>query len=227
MPSIDPRIGPALRTPQAAGIAGIVFSVLLIAAIVLIRVAVTADPGAWLTDARLKGAVLVALRLVPFAGIAFLWFIGVVRDRLGVHEDRFFVSVLLGSGLVLVALMFASVGIADSIISGLGASPRVGQATDEWKLGSSLVHTLFAVYTIRMAAVFTISTATVMLRPGLIPRWMGLSGYVVGASLLLLSGYVPWVELLFPLWVLLVSAHILFVSFRPDIEPRANTQTSG
>ena len=85
------------------------------------------------------------------------------------------------------------------------------------------MHTLFAVYTIRMAAVFTVSTATVLLRPGLIPRWMGFSGYVVGAALLLVSGYVPWVEVLFPLWVLLVSAHILLVSFRPVSVPRANT----
>jgi hypothetical protein len=43
---------------------------------------------------------------------------------------------------------------------------------------------------------------------------MGLSGYVVAAALLLVSGYVPWMELLFPLWVLLVSSHILFVSLR-------------
>lgn len=33
------------------------------------------------------------------AGIAFLWFIGVIRDRSGAHEDRFFATVFLGSGL--------------------------------------------------------------------------------------------------------------------------------
>jgi hypothetical protein len=224
----DPRIGLAVRTPRAAGVAGIVFSVLLLTAIVLIRVAVPADPrdaGAWLSNPRLRGTVLAALQLVPFASIAFLWFIGVVRDRLGVHEDRFFASVFLGSGLLFVAMMLASAGIADSLISGVSAPPSTGQATDTWKLGSSLVHTLFAVYTMRMAAVFTISTATIMLRPGLIPRWIGLSGYVVGAVLLLVTGYFPWVELLFPLWVFLVSAHILLVSLRPGSEPIANTPT--
>jgi hypothetical protein len=213
----DPRIRPALRTPRAAGIAGIAFSVLLLTAMVLIRTAVPTDPGdtgAWLSNARVRGSVVIALRLVPFAGIAFLWFIGVVRDRLGAHEDRFFASVFLGSGLLFVAMMFVSVGIADSLISGLPASPRAGHATDEWKLGSSMVHALFTVYTMRMAAVFTVSTATVLHRPGLIPRWMGFSGYVVAAALLLVSGYVPWMEVLFPLWVLLVSSHILFVSLR-------------
>lgn len=226
--SDDPRIGPPLKTPRAAGIAGIAFSVLLLTAIVVIRVAVPADPadaGAWLSNSRLRGSVLAALRLVPFASIAFLWFIGVVRDRLGVHEDRFFASVFLGSGLLFVAMMLASAGIADSLVSGAGASPRAGQATDAWKLGSSLVHTLFVVYTMRMAAVFTISTATIMLRPRLIPSWIGLSGYVVGAVLLLVSGYVPWVELLFPLWVFVVSAHTLLASLRPGSELIASTPT--
>jgi len=31
--------------------------------------------------------------LVPFAGVAFLWFIGVLRDRLGQQEERFFATV--------------------------------------------------------------------------------------------------------------------------------------
>jgi hypothetical protein len=211
----DPGIRPALKTPRAAAIAGIAFSVLSLTAMVLIGIAIPADSGAsggWLSDARVRTSVVVALRLVPFAGIAFLWFIGVVRDRLGTHEDQFFASVLFGSGLLFVAMMFASVGIADSLISSLPASPRAGYTTDAWKLGSSFVHTLFGVYTMRMAAVFTVSTATVMLGPGLIPRWMGLSGYIVAAVLLLVAGYVPWVELLFPLWVLLVSVHILFVN---------------
>jgi len=45
---------------------------------------------------------------LPFAGIAFLWFIGVLRDRLGELEDRFFATVFLGSGLLFLAMLFAS-----------------------------------------------------------------------------------------------------------------------
>jgi hypothetical protein len=80
-----------LKTPRAAAIASIIFSVLLMTSLALIRLAVPADPretGAWLTGNF--GMVALALNLMPFAGIAFLWFIGVVRDRLGEHEDRFF-----------------------------------------------------------------------------------------------------------------------------------------
>lgn len=59
-----------------------------------------AAAGAWLIDPTRRSALVVALNLVPFAGIAFLWFIGVVRDRIGPREDRFFASVFLGSGLL-------------------------------------------------------------------------------------------------------------------------------
>src|SRR6266498_4555338 len=96
------RAGSPLRTPRAAAVAGIVFSVLLILALVLLEISAPAHPaipGAWLSDSRRRAAVAVALNLVPFAGIAFLWFIGVLRDRIGDREDRFFATVFLGSGL--------------------------------------------------------------------------------------------------------------------------------
>ena len=106
------QAGSPLRTPRAAAVAGIVFSVLLISALVLLRVSVPAPPavpGAWLTDSGRRAAVAIALNLVPFAGIAFLWFIGVLRDRIGQREDRFFATVFLGSGLLFVGLASALV----------------------------------------------------------------------------------------------------------------------
>jgi hypothetical protein len=85
------------------------------AELVLLRVSVPANPavpGAWLTDSRHRAQVAIALNLVPFAGIAFLWFIGVLRDRIGEREDRFFATVFLGSGLLFVAMIFAAAAIA-------------------------------------------------------------------------------------------------------------------
>ncbi len=79
-----------LRTPRAAAVAGLLFSFLLLTAFVLLRLSVPADPqepGSWLHAN--SGAVGLAMNLIPFAGIAFLWFIGVLRDRLGQLEDRF------------------------------------------------------------------------------------------------------------------------------------------
>ena len=96
------RAGSPLRTPRAAAVAGIIFSVLLITGLVLLRVSAPARDnvaGAWLTDSGGRAEVAIALNLVPFAGIAFLWFIGVLRDRIGEREDRFFATVFLGSGV--------------------------------------------------------------------------------------------------------------------------------
>ena len=109
----DTDVGRALRTPRSAAVAGIAFSVLFTVALVLVRTVVPSDPsdaGEWLSDGSRRDAVLFALGLVPFAGIAFLWFVGVLRDRVGDAEDRFFATVFLGSGLLFVAMLFVAVG---------------------------------------------------------------------------------------------------------------------
>ena len=87
-----------LRTPKAAAIAGMLFSLLTVAAFWLFWISVPADPqdlGSWLSEN--SKTVALGLNLIPFAGIAFLWFIGVLRDRLGELEDRFFATVFFGS----------------------------------------------------------------------------------------------------------------------------------
>src|ERR1700739_2754339 len=114
------RAGSPLRTPRAAAVAGIIFSALMITALVLLRISVPgrlSTTGAWLTQPGKRAAVAVALNLVPFAGIAFLWFIGVVRDRVGEREDRFFATVFLGSGLLFVAMLFAAAAVSGGLIA--------------------------------------------------------------------------------------------------------------
>jgi hypothetical protein len=119
------RLSPApSRAPRPAGFAGVLFSLLLITGILLLRVATPADPleaGAWLkTRSQL---VALTLYLVPFAGMAFLWFIGVLRDRLGEREDRFFATVFLGSGLLFLALLFVSAAVTGASSSPTRAAP--------------------------------------------------------------------------------------------------------
>ena len=209
-----------MRTPRAAGVAGIVFSVLLTMSLVLVRLAVPHDPeeaGGLLTEGGKRDAVVLALNLLPFAGIAFLWFIGVVRDRIGEGEDRFFATVFLGSGLLFIAMLFATGAIAGGLV--LTASEHRTTA-DVWSFGRRVSYTLLTVYAMRMAAVFTISTTTIATRIGLAPRWLSLLGLASGVILLLTAGVVPWIEIVFPAWVLVFSVYILVVSFRsksPDI----------
>jgi hypothetical protein len=203
-----------MRTPRAAAVAGILFAVLLITSLVLIRISVPATPrdaGAWL--AHSTKTVALALNLLPFAGIAFLWFIGVVRDRLGAREDRLFATVFLGSGLLFVAMLFSSAAIAGGLIVVYGERPAL-IATSSYAFGRAVTYQVMNIYAIKMAGVFMISCSTLWLRTGLLPRWIAALGYAVAAVLLLTLSFIDWVSVLFPLWVLLISAYILIENRR-------------
>ena len=209
--------GAGLRTPRAAAAAGILFSLLLGLALVLITVSAPSDPaaaGAWLTDPARRRAVVIALNLVPFAGIAFLWFIGVVRDRIGQREDRFFASVFLGSGLLFVAMLFAAAAFAGGLIANAAAGSAAAPGPDTLAGGRQITSLLLHVYAMRMAAVFTMSTATITLRTKVVPRWIGMLGFAVAVVLLISVGLTVWVELLFPAWILLLSVDILRTGLR-------------
>ena len=217
MPMRQDRLEAAspLRTPRAAAVAGIVFSLLLISSLVLLRVSTPADPaeaGAWLTDPGRRAAVAIALNLVPFAGIAFLWFIGVLRDRIGVREDRFFATVFLGSGLLFVGMLFVAAAVAGGVI---GASrPSGPPGTGTLALGRNVTSILLNVYSMRMAAVFTLTTVTIARRTGIASRWLVFAGLATALVLLVGVGFSAWVELLFPAWILALSIDIIAVGPR-------------
>lgn len=205
------QAGSPLRTPRAAAVAGIVFSVLLIAALVLLRLSVPAHPGeagGWLTDPGRRAAMAIALNLVPFAGIAFLWFIGVLRDRIGEREDRFFATVFLGSGLLFVGMLFVAAAVAGGLIA--GASRSSGPPGPETLAqGRDVTAVLVNVYAMRMAAVFTLTTVTIARRTEIVSRWLTVAGIAAALVLLVGVGISAWVELLFPAWILALSVDIL------------------
>jgi hypothetical protein len=204
-----------LTPPRAAAIAGIVFSLLLITSLVLVRLAVPEDPqdaGEWLADGWRM--VSLALNLLPFAGIAFLWFIGVVRDRLGEYEDRLFATVFLGSGLLFLAMLFASAAVAGGVLQLYGATPSMLIESGLYTFGRTVTYEIMHVYTMKMAGVFMITTCTLSLRTGIIPRWMAYLGLVLALFLLFSLGFFDWAPLVFPLWILLISGYILLANLR-------------
>ena len=208
------RPGSPLRTSRAAAVAGIIFAVLLITALVLLRVSVPARPqvpGAWLNDSRRRAAVAIALNLIPFAGIAFLWFIGVLRDRIGEREDRLFATVFLGSGLLFVAMLFVTAAVAGATIA---TSASTTPGADVLGLSRNLSGSLLNVYTMRMAAVFTLTTVNIARRTAIVSRWLILAGLACALTLMIGVGISPWVELLFPAWILALSLEILIEVLR-------------
>jgi hypothetical protein len=214
------QAGRSLRTPRAAAVAGIIFSVLLISALVLLMVSVPAHAavaGSWLTDSHRRASVAIALNLVPFAGIAFLWFIGVLRDRIGEREDRFFATVFLGSGLLFVGMMFVAAAVAGGLIADMSSGPPDAGTL---ALGRNVTAILLNVYSMRMAAVFTLTTVTIARRTEIVSRWLTVAGLAAALVLLVGVGFSAWVELLFPAWILALSIDILAAS------PKASAGTA-
>ena len=140
---------------------------------------------------RLK-TVSLALNLLPFAGIAFLWFIGVLRDRMGAYEDRFFATVFLGSGLLFLAMLFASAAVAGGMIMVYRTSPSKLMESGTYTFGRTVAYQIVNVYAMKMAGVFMISTCTLSMRTGILPRWMAFLGYALALLLLLSIGYFSW-----------------------------------
>ena len=209
-------IGPSrhLKAPRAAAVAGIVFSVLLITGLLLLRRSIPVGPmeaGQWLRES--SGTVAVAVNMVPFAGIAFLWFIGVLRDRLGDHEDRFFATVFMGSGLLFLAMLF----VAAAFVGGIVAAYRIGfdrlPGSATFTLAREFANEAMNIYAVRMAAVFTMATSTLALRTGFVSRWIAFVGYATALALLFAGHYIDWIVLVFPIWILLLSFHILIDNF--------------
>jgi hypothetical protein len=204
-----------LTTPRAAAVAGILFSVLYLAVIVLVRSAVPEKPedlGDWLVTGW--KSVQMALNLLPFAGIAFLWFIGVVRDRLGQHEDRFFSTVFFGSGLLFLAMLFASAALAGGIMNMYGTTPTLLIQSGIYTYGRMVTYEMMNVYTLKMAGVFMMSMSTLSLRTGITPRWMAYLGFVSAIFLILSLGLIYWAPVVFPLYVLMISVYILVANYR-------------
>jgi hypothetical protein len=222
--TVLPEASQAVRTPRAAAIAGIVFSVLLSISLLIIRLSVIAssrDLSTWLSDTFHRNLVALALNLIPFAGIAFLWFIGVVRDHLGDREDRFFSTVFLGSGLLFIAMLFASAAVGGVLATNVGDSAPGSAGNVVWQFQLQVTGAFLTIYAMRMAGVFMIATATLALRTAFMPRWYAFFGYVCALILLLTINFAPFIEFLLPIWVFVVSLHILRASLSRQPQPQS------
>jgi hypothetical protein len=213
----DPQPHPSrrsLKSPSAAAIAGILFALLYGASLVLVRISIPdarSVDTAWLETH--SQTVSLALNLVPYAGIAFLWFIGVIRDRVGELEDRLFSTVFLGSGLLFLAMTFMGVAMAGGTLASMTQGETFA-SSGVYAYSRAVTHSLINIYAIRMAGLFMISLGTIWLRTGVMHRGWALVTYALALVLLVSTSLSSWVPLIFPGWVLAVSVYILILSLR-------------
>jgi hypothetical protein len=208
-----------LRTPKAAAFAGIGFAVLQTTSVVILQTTIPAEAmnsTDWLTAGSQK--ITLALGLLPFAGIAFLWFMGVLRDRLGHLEDQFFSTLFFGSGLLYLAMSFATAAIAGGLISVYAFDQELLLTSGIFVFGGAIIFKFNNVYAVRMAGMFMIVLGTIWVRTGLMPRWLALLTYGVALILIIGVSFNPWTTLVFPIWVFLISTFILVLNYRYNQE---------
>lgn len=208
------------RSARFTSIAGVTYSILFLVSYLIMLRAPGPDSSdseyqAFYSSSDRQSVNFVALYLLPFAGIAFLWFIVTVRSWIQMRAVKpinlLFSNVQFVSGVVFLTLLFSSaaalsIGAVAFDMASNGGSTELAR---EFPLfGSSL----FFIFATRMGAMFVFTTTKVCGDAGIIPHWFTIVGIVVGVVMLLTSSFDRWMIVVFPLWVLmlclLVQLHV-------------------
>lgn len=222
---MERKVRREIRSPRSAAFAGIGYSILLITGMYL----TTSIAKVRLEDITLdmmeswsRKASLIIL-IVPFAGIAFLWFTGVIRERLGELEDRFFATLFYGSGIIQVVLLFVWGAIFGAVMA--SRTMATARLIDNriFIFSFALMNEIIGNYALRMAGVYMTAINALWSKTGLMPRWITIVTYLLAFGFLVAAERIREARFLFPIWVFVVSVYILILNFRRthDQEPEA------
>lgn len=210
------QIQKRIRSPRSAALAGIIFSSLTVVSMLLItsvtRVSLDEISIEWLEDR--SNTIFTALSLIPFAGIAFFWFTGVIRDHIGEREDRFFATVFLGSGIAFVVLMFIWAATIGAIFGTFAQAAEMLADNDVYIFGFMFMNEILGNYVLRIAGVYMLSIGTIWTRADVMPRWLTLITYLLAIVFLFFAGSIREARFVFPAWVFLTSVYILITNRR-------------
>ena len=204
----------ALSSGEAAALAGLGAAVLLSLSVVLLQrqpgVGSSTENLAWYADSGNRFTVFLGLNLAPFGVVAFLWFIAVIRRRLGEREDQFFATVFFGSGIAfgLLTITAAVCAAAPTLVVRFSGEASLDQSTVG--LAHGLWYGLWNVSASRLVGVFMAATSTIGMRFGALPTWLSRLGLVLGALLGLTGAFAGPLDFIFPVWLALVSVTLLF-----------------
>jgi len=205
-----------LRSPRSAAVAGILYSLLTTISILLMSNMVAAAPAAigreWL-ETWSDTASLIRV-LVPFAGIFFLWFTGVIRERIGDREDRFFATIYFGSAIAIIVLSFIWAAALGAIFGAYALAADVLVDNDISIFGFALMGQFTGNYIVRMAGVYMLSIGTVWSKAEVMPRWLTILTFIVALGFLFFASVIREARFIFPAWVFLVSVYFLILNYR-------------
>ena len=212
-----------ISSPHPAAWAGVAFAVLFLVGYFMVESAPTASA----TDAELleyytssdrTAVVVAALYVVPFSGIAFIWFLAALRQRVqsvAPQEEMVFATVQLVSGVLFLAMMF--VAAAARVAPVLAIEVGNEQVPDIERELLRFSQATLMVFALRSAGVFMITTATRVARVGVVPRWFRLVSLAAALVLMLSASYLEGLVLIFPVWVGVISLFVLFRDLRAQL----------
>jgi len=196
---------------------GLVFAALFLLAYFLMAT----TPGGRAPDEELRDfyasperrrLILVGLYVMPFAGIAFVWFIVALRMWISHsnpnRENILFSNIQLVSGILFVAMFFASAATTSSTAASVEFTDAVIDTSSARQL-PLYGNTLLFVFGVRMAAMFVFATCNIARSGNILPRWFTLGGFVVGLFMLLSATFSTLLVLAFPLWMLVLCVLLM------------------
>ena len=158
---------------------------------------------------------IAGLYIMPFAAIAFMWFVVSFRawaSGVRPHENVLLANMQLVSGIVYVTLSLVAAG-AMSVTAATVQFTDGPVDPDLARLFPRYGAAILAVLGLRIAAVFVVTTSNIGRTAGILPRWFVYAGFVVALFMLLSASLARLLMLVFPVWLLVLSA-ILLVSAR-------------
>jgi uncharacterized membrane protein YbjE (DUF340 family) len=208
-------IGRELRSPRAAALAGIAYSIMMYI-IMLSTSDIRINPENITRENLQKwsGTASLVLILVPFCGITFLWFTGVIRDRLRHQEGHFFATLFFGSGLIIVVLLFIWGAILGAIMITKDMDVVRSVGIGIYVFAFVIMNEIVGNYSLRMAGVYMTIVGTLWHRTKLVPRWVTITTYILAFGFLVAADKIREARLIFPSWVFVVSIVILILNFR-------------
>ncbi len=206
--------GPARRRRvESAAAAGVVYAILAVIALVLVQLvpspsSTEAEWAEWIADEGNRRSLFLALSLASISAVAFLWFVAVIRRRIGDREDRFFSTVFLGSSLVHISLFLVMMSIIAAPAMVWRSDSEI--SWDVYRLAEGMAIGILLVAGPRIQAVFVASTSTLFLRTGVVPRWLAYVGYALAAVMFIVPIVTTPMGLGLPAFVLVSSVTIFF-----------------
>lgn len=203
------------RVPvESAAAAGVVYSVLSGISLAIVNLVPQSPTGhewrVWIGEETHRRMLWAALALASVAAVAFLWFVAVVRRRIGDREDRFFATVFFGSAMVHISIWLVAIGSVAALA--IDVSTADGSGLDIVSYARGISSALLFVAGPRIQAVFVASTSTMFLRTRVVPAWVAYLGYGLAGVMFFVPIVATPMGLGLPLFVFVSSVVILFVA---------------